>query len=171
MISQQLSYQAPGKLHLNLSSTLFTQRNFLKKEIGFQPSLFFSIRFQTCLSSTHFKALLLSGHQHWCHRTWAGPICSQKPWRRVEGNVATNVKTNNSENFEHCPMIVAMCGYSKMCPTQIWKKTWDWGEAPCKYLSCTNSLYYYCYYFHYQITTLFGQALCVGAGWIWERRT
>lgn len=36
---------------------------FFKKEIGFQPSLFFNIRFQTCLSNTHVKALLLSGHQ------------------------------------------------------------------------------------------------------------
>lgn len=68
-------------------------KGILKKEIGFQPSLFFNIRFQTCLNSTPFKALLLSGHQHWCHRTWAGSICSQKPWRRVEGNLATNVKT------------------------------------------------------------------------------
>lgn len=48
--------RAPGKLHLNFSSTSVTQRNL---KIGFQPFLFFNMHFQICLNNTNIKAYWL----------------------------------------------------------------------------------------------------------------
>lgn len=79
MISQQLSYQAPGKLQLNFSSTSVTQRNL---EIGFQPSLFFNMQFQILLNNTDFKAYWLrvkvSSHQNLAGK-WMSTLTTQHP--------------------------------------------------------------------------------------------
>lgn len=181
MISQQLSYQAPGKLLLNFSSTSVTQRNL---KIGFQPSSLFSVSLRHASiqtlkpidcewKSVASRASLLNGRPHRLHSGLVRTPVHSGALKKAESNIAMKGPLwtsyqNYDKSFELCWMIAAINGYSKKCLLfEILRVLWVWELGNQNMISCKSPPFFCMSSCSFFVTMILGQTCCRAVGeWV-----